>query len=226
FFLSSRRRHTIFSRDWSSDVCSSYLAYHLTHHKGQLHLDRQGSKKQEAAYIHPKRVYSHPRRPGQHPVQFQDPAQKEQKSPHGNDEQSGVLHTEANKFRQHHLPARNGKGHERIDGILPPFAAQGLQGAPDHPQGKERDGQNQGKYQIPRWPVALRSLHEHGRIRQTQAHVSHEGQGGSGEEKHRHTARFQILAQQLAEAFHQAKTSLKRSLMDLPWRLRKSSALP
>src|SRR5690606_23221915 len=26
FFLSSRRRHTIFSRDWSSDVCSSDLA--------------------------------------------------------------------------------------------------------------------------------------------------------------------------------------------------------
>src|SRR6266511_1748380 len=25
FFLSSRRRHTIFSRDWSSDVCSSDL---------------------------------------------------------------------------------------------------------------------------------------------------------------------------------------------------------
>src|SRR5690606_39628730 len=26
FFLSSRRRHTRFSRDWSSDVCSSDLA--------------------------------------------------------------------------------------------------------------------------------------------------------------------------------------------------------
>src|SRR5690606_41135224 len=26
FFFSSRRRHTIFSRDWSSDVCSSDLA--------------------------------------------------------------------------------------------------------------------------------------------------------------------------------------------------------
>src|SRR5690606_41161222 len=25
FFFSSRRRHTRFSRDWSSDVCSSYL---------------------------------------------------------------------------------------------------------------------------------------------------------------------------------------------------------
>src|SRR5579883_1564880 len=27
FFFSSRRRHTIFSRDWSSDVCSSDLIY-------------------------------------------------------------------------------------------------------------------------------------------------------------------------------------------------------
>src|SRR5690606_39948988 len=26
FFLSSRRRHTMFSRDWSSDVCSSDLS--------------------------------------------------------------------------------------------------------------------------------------------------------------------------------------------------------
>src|SRR5690606_40245559 len=31
FFFSSRRRHTRFSRDWSSDVCSSDLhAVHLT----------------------------------------------------------------------------------------------------------------------------------------------------------------------------------------------------
>src|SRR5690606_16093186 len=28
FFFSSRRRHTRFSRDWSSDVCSSDLALH------------------------------------------------------------------------------------------------------------------------------------------------------------------------------------------------------
>src|SRR5690606_41066869 len=30
FFISSRRRHTRFSRDWSSDVCSSDLALNLT----------------------------------------------------------------------------------------------------------------------------------------------------------------------------------------------------
>src|SRR5690606_40464479 len=30
FFFSSRRRHTRFSRDWSSDVCSSDLQGHLT----------------------------------------------------------------------------------------------------------------------------------------------------------------------------------------------------
>src|SRR5690606_39913728 len=29
FFFSSRRRHTRFSRDWSSDVCSSDLRYVL-----------------------------------------------------------------------------------------------------------------------------------------------------------------------------------------------------
>src|SRR5690606_39357010 len=28
-FLSRRRRHTRFSRDWSSDVCSSDLVYHF-----------------------------------------------------------------------------------------------------------------------------------------------------------------------------------------------------
>src|SRR5690606_39793330 len=30
FFFSSRRRHTRFSRDWSSDVCSSDLQQHQT----------------------------------------------------------------------------------------------------------------------------------------------------------------------------------------------------
>src|SRR6266511_3949028 len=31
FFFSSRRRHTSFSRDWSSDVCSSDLHRQLQH---------------------------------------------------------------------------------------------------------------------------------------------------------------------------------------------------
>src|SRR5690606_40136610 len=31
FFFSSRRRHTIFSRDWSSDVCSSDLCTSAAH---------------------------------------------------------------------------------------------------------------------------------------------------------------------------------------------------
>src|SRR5690606_39958781 len=31
FFFSSRRRHTIFSRDWSSDVCSSDLNFPQKH---------------------------------------------------------------------------------------------------------------------------------------------------------------------------------------------------
>src|SRR4249919_1791983 len=36
FFFSSRRRHTRFSRDWSSDVCSSDLEHVMTTRKGEL----------------------------------------------------------------------------------------------------------------------------------------------------------------------------------------------
>src|SRR5690606_11942687 len=43
FFFSSRRRHTIFSRDWSSDVCSSDLygqaKRHVIEHR---HVTKQG----------------------------------------------------------------------------------------------------------------------------------------------------------------------------------------
>src|SRR5207253_5192578 len=35
FFFSSRRRHTIWPRDWSSDVCSSDLLRHLVGRAGQ-----------------------------------------------------------------------------------------------------------------------------------------------------------------------------------------------
>src|SRR3712207_7576062 len=35
FFFSSRRRHTRYWRDWSSDVCSSDLDIHLAHHEGE-----------------------------------------------------------------------------------------------------------------------------------------------------------------------------------------------
>src|SRR5690606_705740 len=38
FFFSSRRRHTRFSRDWSSDVCSSDLAFALALQLCQLSL--------------------------------------------------------------------------------------------------------------------------------------------------------------------------------------------
>src|SRR5690606_40013669 len=45
FFFSSRRRHTRFSRDWSSDVCSSDLAVHaIRGSRGQGAL-RRGSKR-------------------------------------------------------------------------------------------------------------------------------------------------------------------------------------
>src|SRR5690606_40788941 len=38
FFFSSRRRHTRFSRDWSSDVCSSDLEF-IREHKGLVNWD-------------------------------------------------------------------------------------------------------------------------------------------------------------------------------------------
>src|SRR5690606_39529964 len=34
FFFSSRRRHTRFSRDWSSDVCSSDLSWFIPYAQG------------------------------------------------------------------------------------------------------------------------------------------------------------------------------------------------
>src|SRR5690625_911797 len=37
FFFSSRRRHTRWPRDWSSDVCSSDLADHVSVDGGDLH---------------------------------------------------------------------------------------------------------------------------------------------------------------------------------------------
>src|SRR5690606_40352266 len=42
FFFSSRRRHTRFSRDWSSDVCSSDLAVIGTEQGGDLGADAEG----------------------------------------------------------------------------------------------------------------------------------------------------------------------------------------
>src|SRR5690606_41008122 len=41
-FFSSRRRHTRFSRDWSSDVCSSDLLPRAKEHLESLDLVRQG----------------------------------------------------------------------------------------------------------------------------------------------------------------------------------------
>src|SRR5690606_40620624 len=42
FFFSSRRRHTRFSRDWSSDVCSSDLEHRAPYGTGDVS-PRQGS---------------------------------------------------------------------------------------------------------------------------------------------------------------------------------------
>src|SRR5690606_41068883 len=54
FFFSSRRRHTRFSRDWSSDVCSSDLGPHHPRLRR-----RQARRHQHAAGVFPP----HPRRP-------------------------------------------------------------------------------------------------------------------------------------------------------------------
>src|SRR6266700_7304706 len=43
FFFSSRRRHTRFSRDWSSDVCSSDL--------GQLVVDQRADRRDHLAVL-------------------------------------------------------------------------------------------------------------------------------------------------------------------------------
>src|SRR5436309_10340654 len=62
FFFSSRRRHTRFSRDWSSDVCSSDLAgghagLHAAAHRGIEQRHREPAVKigrascRERAYI-------------------------------------------------------------------------------------------------------------------------------------------------------------------------------
>src|SRR5690606_40104101 len=53
FFFSSRRRHTRFSRDWSSDVCSSDLVEvtnALVAYKQNPHLDQRNRGK-DAAHI-------------------------------------------------------------------------------------------------------------------------------------------------------------------------------
>src|SRR5690606_39527890 len=43
FFFSSRRRHTRFSRDWSSDVCSSDLDHQHVKVGALVHLDASAS---------------------------------------------------------------------------------------------------------------------------------------------------------------------------------------
>src|SRR5690606_39747459 len=44
FFFSSRRRHTRFSRDWSSDVCSSDLKLVNEYWEDLLHAKENGKK--------------------------------------------------------------------------------------------------------------------------------------------------------------------------------------
>src|SRR5215475_14418585 len=49
FFFSSRRRHTRFSRDWSSDVCSSDLGERNGIAVRREHTEADGASKTEAA---------------------------------------------------------------------------------------------------------------------------------------------------------------------------------
>src|SRR5436309_11454769 len=49
FFFSSRRRHTRFSRDWSSDVCSSDLATRRGTQLGPRRRDERGRKDRRQA---------------------------------------------------------------------------------------------------------------------------------------------------------------------------------
>src|SRR5690625_7693301 len=51
FFFSSRRRHTIWPRDWSSDVCSSDLAKlaNIRRHGARVHFCRPDQASREAA---------------------------------------------------------------------------------------------------------------------------------------------------------------------------------
>src|SRR5690606_41710401 len=49
FFFSSRRRHTRFSRDWSSDVCSSDLSSLIVEKGKQTKIKRKRRKKEGKA---------------------------------------------------------------------------------------------------------------------------------------------------------------------------------
>src|SRR5690606_41089013 len=48
FFFSSRRRHTRFSRDWSSDVCSSDLSWRSTRELTPLTRDHRHGEARDA----------------------------------------------------------------------------------------------------------------------------------------------------------------------------------
>src|SRR6266487_5028114 len=61
FFFSSRRRHTRWTGDWSSDVCSSDL---VLDPPGGTRADRATLGEQELGVLHQLRVMlHHPRRP-------------------------------------------------------------------------------------------------------------------------------------------------------------------
>src|SRR5690606_30571619 len=65
FFFSSRRRHTRFSRDWSSDVCSSDLRHFehepVEHIAGPRHAQEIASNAEDAEFPDPLGPYLRPR---------------------------------------------------------------------------------------------------------------------------------------------------------------------
>src|SRR5690606_40612581 len=56
FFFSSRRRHTRFSRDWSSDVCSSDLEVHRKDQAREPHEGESSSAKNAGTRSEERRV--------------------------------------------------------------------------------------------------------------------------------------------------------------------------
>src|SRR6185295_13669325 len=56
FCFSSRRRHTRYWRDWSSDVCSSDLARKPHHRQVQIDADRAALDQLEVALDQPRRL--------------------------------------------------------------------------------------------------------------------------------------------------------------------------
>src|SRR5690606_40248471 len=105
FFFSSRRRHTRFSRDWSSDVCSSDLArgaelrVHRLHHEVQDDAAQPGRR----SAVQAVRLVL--------PV----PAQGDARRPGTRSEESRVGKECRSRWSQYHEKQRKDEGREEVD---------------------------------------------------------------------------------------------------------------